>query len=109
MTDRLHQLLHFLEKSPEDSFSLYSVAFEYVQLGQISQGLEYFLRLRQLHPDYVGLYYHLGKTYERLDQTEEAIEAYQAGIEVARSQKAQRPLSELQRALQQVEDEALWE
>lgn len=109
MTDRLHQLLDFLKKSPKDGFSLYSVAFEYVQMGELPTGLEYFLRLRELHPDYLGLYYQLGKTYERLDQPEEAMAAYRAGMEVAKAQQAQRPLSELQRALQTLEDEALWD
>jgi tetratricopeptide (TPR) repeat protein len=109
MTDRLNQLLDFLEKSPSDPFSLYSVAYEYVQMGELTTGLEYFLRLRELHPAYLGLYYQLGKTFERLDQPEEAMEAYRVGMEVAKAQQASRPLSELQRALQTLEDEALWD
>jgi tetratricopeptide (TPR) repeat protein len=46
----------------------------------------------------VGTYYHLGKLYERLGRTDDAIDTYEQGIEVARAQKAQKDLSELQDA-----------
>jgi predicted RNA polymerase sigma factor len=46
----------------------------------------------------VGTYYHLGKLYERLGRTDDAVETYADGIEVARAQNEQKDLSELQDA-----------
>ncbi|PSQ64561.1 MAG: tetratricopeptide repeat-containing protein, partial [Bacteroidetes bacterium QH_2_64_74] len=45
-----------------------------------------------------GTYYHLGKLYERLDRTDDALDTYERGIEVAREQGAQKDLSELKDA-----------
>jgi hypothetical protein len=55
------------------------------------------------------LYYHLGKTLERLEDRAGAKEAFEAGIRVATEAGATRPLDELRRALQQWEEEDLWD
>ena len=105
MTERLNQLLKFLEQAPEDSFTRYSIAYEYLTAGDLSQALEYFQDLRQRDPDYVGLYYHLGKTYERMEAYETALEVYDAGLAVARAQGDRHAEGELMRARQQAQDE----
>ncbi|MEO0468626.1 MAG: tetratricopeptide repeat protein [Bacteroidota bacterium] len=98
---RLDRLFTFLQRAPEDAFTLYSIAYEYVQMAEWDEALNYFTKLKALHPDYVGLYYHLGKTYERLDQKETAISTYEEGLVVAQKQKDFHARSELQRALNQ--------
>ena len=109
MTDRLQQLLIFLEKFPDDSFTMYSIGYEYLQMGELEKAVTHFQKLRNREPDYVGLYYHLGKTLERLENRAGAKEAFEAGIQVAKEAGVTRPLEELQRALQQWEDEDLWD
>ena len=98
-SERLTQLFTFLEADPKDAFTLYSIAYEYLQQNELSKAVEYFEKLRAIHPDYVGTYYHLGATLEQQQKKEEAIEVYKKGIEVARMKKAFHPLSELQGAL----------
>ncbi|MEL6627740.1 MAG: tetratricopeptide repeat protein [Bacteroidota bacterium] len=105
MADRLIQLLKFLDEAPEDSFNLYSVAYEYLNRGEIDKAMEYFLTLRKLHPDYVGLYYHLGKTYERQEKYPEAQKAYEEGLIVSRKLKDRHAEGELLRAQTQLRDE----
>ena len=105
MSERLQQLFQFLEQVPNDSFTLYSIAYEYLNQGDVDQALEYFTRLRQVDPAYVGLYYHLGKAYERLEDFEEALKVYEAGLKVAQKQHDLHAFQELQRAKQQAMDE----
>ncbi len=105
MTDRLRQLFQFLNEAPEDAFTLYSIAYEYQQLGQLEEALTYYHKLRELHPDYVGLYYHVGKVYFLKEEFEAAQEAYEAGLTQARAKKDRHAESELQRAMTQLRDE----
>lgn len=97
--DRLDQLLQFYEEDPDDAFTRFALAQEYLNRGEVDEALTLFEELVDTDPDYVGTYYHLGKLYERLDRTEDAIETYERGVEVAREQRAQKDLSELQDAL----------
>lgn len=104
-SDRLQQLFQFLEQAPDDAFTLYSIAYEYLQQGKLEQAMDYFTRLRIADPDYVGLYYHLGKTYEQMDRYDRALEVYEDGIAVAKQQHDLHAYQELQRAKQQAMDE----
>lgn len=95
MSDRLKQLQSFLEASPEDSFILFAIAKEYEKLKDQEAALQQYLKLRELDPEYVGLYYHLGKLYEQQAAEAQAVEAYEAGMVVAKKQGDQHALSEL--------------
>jgi tetratricopeptide (TPR) repeat protein len=100
--DKLDTLLKFLEADPEDAFTLYSIAYEYNKRQEYEKAVTYFRQLRELHPDYVGLYYHLGKALEALQQTDEAEQAYRQGMSIARREGELHSLSELQSALNKV-------
>jgi len=104
-TKRIEQLMGFLQKAPEDAFTLYSLAYEYLKGGDVAQPRNWFSSLKTKHPDYVGLYYHLGKTYAMEEKWEEAIKIYDQGLEVATQQGDAHAAGELQRARQQVQDE----
>jgi len=95
---RLAKLLEFLESDPNDSFILYALATEYNSLNDTEKAFDYYLKLINEHPDYVGTYYHLGKLYEKEGQKEEAITIYQKGIAAARAKRDMHALSELQGA-----------
>lgn len=105
MSQRLQQLFQFLEQVPDDSFTLYSIAYEYLNQGDVDHAMEYFIRLRDVDPDYVGLYYHLGKTYERVEDFKAALEVYDEGLKIAQKQHDLHAFQELQRARQQALDE----
>ena len=103
--NKLEQLFRFLDMAPHDPFSLYSIAFEYHKRGKYAEALEYYTRLTNEHPNYVGTYYHLGKLWELLDDYEKAIQTFEKGISIAKNAKDHHSLGELQRALQQSRDE----
>ncbi len=99
---RLQHLLNFLQKSPHDSFTLYSIAYEYLLISDFTKALAYFEQLKQTDPNYAGTYYHLGKTLEALNRKEEAIAVYKEGIALTQKSRDYHALSELQTALHRV-------
>lgn len=96
--NRLQQLLQFLEQSPNEAFLLFAIAKEYEGSGDSSNALKYYLLLQQHHPDYVGLYYHLGKLYEQQEDFDNALATYTKGIEVAKAAGDRHALGELAEA-----------
>jgi len=97
---RLEQLFSFLQADPNDTFTLYSIAYEYMQLRDFPKAIEYFEQLRTVNPNYTGLYYHLGIVYEKVGQPEKGMEIFQKGIEIASEMKDQHALSELKNIYQ---------
>ncbi|MES2418788.1 MAG: tetratricopeptide repeat protein [Bacteroidota bacterium] len=97
---RLAKLLEFLVNDSNDPFVLYAIATEYNTLNDIKNAFEYYLKLVNKYPDYVGTYYHLGKLYEKEDQKEQAIAIYQKGMLVAKAKRDMHSFSELQGAYQ---------
>lgn len=98
MQNRLQQLMQFLENNPSDAFIIFAIAKEYEKNGDMDQALTYYLRLITQHPDYVGVYYHLGKLYEKANKTEMALETYSKGMEIANIQKDRHAFNELRNA-----------
>ncbi|MEL7533513.1 MAG: tetratricopeptide repeat protein [Bacteroidota bacterium] len=108
---RLQRLFDFLKKAPNDAFTLYSIAYEYQQMEDWAEAQKHFERLKSLHPDYIGLYYHLGAVLERQGQNEQAVDIYKAGIALAQQKRERHALSELQSALNTalgLDDEEDW-
>lgn len=101
--DRLTRLKAFYEEDPEDPFTRFALAQEHLKRGNTEEALSFFEELVDTDPGYVGTYYHLGKLYERLDRTDEALSTYEQGIEVAREQGETKALSELQDAKMKAE------
>jgi predicted Zn-dependent protease len=95
MANRLQTLLQFLEESPGDAFLQFALAKEYEGQQQDDDALAAYLRLRAQHPDYVGLYYHLGKLYERRQATQSAWDTYTEGMATATRLGDRHALSEL--------------
>ena len=92
---RLQQLFHFLENNPKDSFVIFAIAKEYEKMEDKDKALEYYLRLKNNEPDYIGLYYHLGKLYEQLGKIETAFFTYKEGMEIAKKAGDQHAYNEL--------------
>lgn len=84
-SNRLNQLLDFLAASPNDSFILFAIAKEYEKYNKQDEAFEYYLKLKQADANYVGLYYHLGKLYEKTAQYQKALDTYNAGLQVAKT------------------------
>ncbi len=104
MTTRLQYLHQLLASSPKDTFVLFALAKEYEGAGDEIQSLAFYLRLKEVDSNYVGLYYHLGKLYERQHDFQNAILTYKQGIDISRSVNDRHAMSELQGALLNLED-----
>jgi len=105
MSSRLEQLQDFLSNSPGDSFILFAIAKEHEKLGNIDSALAHYLQIETNDPDYVGLYYHLGKLYEIQNDFSTAILTYKKGMAVAKKINDQHALSELAGAKLNLEDD----
>ena len=97
--DRLALLLEFYEQDPDDAFTRFAIANEYLKRDEPRQALAFYEKLVADQPDYTGTYYHLGKLYERLGRRDDAVTIYQKGVDAARRQRNLKDLSELQDAL----------
>ena len=95
---RLSKLLQFMEQDPNDPFILYALATEYNNLNNTAEAFQFYLKLISEHPSYLGTYYHLGKLYEKQNETDQAISIYQQGMEVANNKRDMHALSELRAA-----------
>lgn len=101
--DRLSTLLQYHEEDAADSFIRFALASEYVKTGDDPQARQWFEALLEHDPDYVGTYFHLGKLYERMDETALALDTYRDGIAASARMADFHARSELQSALLEAE------
>ena len=99
--ERIDRLMEFLKANPNDTFVLFALALEYINQGNDEMGLRFFMDILKKDPEYTGVYYHLGKLYERLDQKKQAKETYEEGLRRTTG-KEERSYRELQEALNQL-------
>lgn len=103
MPDRLTTLKSMLKASPTDEFLHFAIAKEYEKLDDLTLAEEYFLKLKELNIEYIGLYYHLAKLYEKQEKTELAIATYNDGITIGKKLNEFHALSELMNAKNNLE------
>ncbi len=105
-SSRLRTLAKNIKQDPEDSFSKFALALEFIKLDKYEKARILFESIRNNDPKYVGVYYHLGKTYELLGMNRQAVITYKEGIEIALANNAkERTVSELEEALSELEME----
>ncbi len=102
-SNRVQQLREFLKQDPDDEFTNFALALEYLKTDQLQEALELFLKLKNHNPEYVGVYYHLGKLYEKLNRFDDAVQTYQNGIGIATRLREHHTSNELQQALQELQ------
>lgn len=99
MSTRISTLAKAVREHPKDPFYKFTLALEMLKIEEISKAKVLFEAIQKSSPQYVGVYYHLGKLYERIDENKKAMLTYNEGIEVALSQKDYHTKSELSAAL----------
>lgn len=104
MSKRLPLLQQILDANPNDSFALFAIAKEYEGMNDLQQALQFYQRLLGSNPAYVGLYYHLGKLYEKLVQPATALQTYRDGMAVARQAGDMHAFGELNAARLELDD-----
>lgn len=102
---KIKQLARQIKKDPDDSFSKFALALEFRKQGKLKNARILFEDILKNDPDYIGVYYHLGKLYEMYDRLQDAKKMYEQGIPRADRLKKSRTKSELQEALLNLEIE----
>ncbi|HEY0744355.1 MAG TPA: tetratricopeptide repeat protein [Chryseosolibacter sp.] len=97
MSTRLDILLKFYDDDPNDPFNIYALAIEY-QKSDLPKARQYFEKLLNEYPHYIPTYYHAAKLYQETGDTDRAINTYEKGIEVAKSQNDTKAARELKSA-----------
>jgi tetratricopeptide (TPR) repeat protein len=105
MTNRISILQQFLSEDPNDVFSKYALALEFIKSGEIQKALALMKNLLESHPEYLPVYYQLGKLFELLQRKGEALEIYQKGIVLAKEKGNLHTANELQGAIVALDDE----
>ncbi|HUH72933.1 MAG TPA: hypothetical protein VLZ75_00875 [Chitinophagales bacterium] len=98
MNKRLEQLKAIASERPNDAFTLFALAKEYQKSDDFKQSLLYYRKIIEIQPDYVGVYYHLGKLLELEHQEHEALKIYEQGIQIAQKIQDLHSLAELKNA-----------
>ncbi|MEX0648078.1 MAG: hypothetical protein WEA56_07270 [Balneolaceae bacterium] len=101
----IKQLAKHLKENPDDSFTKFALALELLKQNEVTKSRVLFESILKNDPDYLGVYYHLGKLYEHTGYPDHAKELYSAGINVASKQDNQRTKRELQEALDVINTE----
>lgn len=103
--NKLRKLALLIKENPNDSFSKFALALEFIKIGNNNKALALFENIEENDPEYVGVYYHLGKLYAEIGENINAIETYKKGIEVSTNQQDSHSKAELQSALFELEME----
>ena len=103
--ERIKALTELLAKNPDDSFSRYALALEYVGLGETDRAIAALKDLIQRDPKYVAAYHQLGRIYCKANNTAEAKKIYRQGIELAAETNDLHEKMEMEEELEEIEDE----
>ena len=98
--NRIEILKGFLRDTPNDSFSRYALALEYVKLGQSDDAVREFETVKKNDPEYVATYFQLGQLYQKMVQKHEAEKTFRTGITVAAKIGDEHTRTELEAALE---------
>lgn len=107
--EKIKRLARYVKENPDDSFSKFALALELKKNNQVEKALTLFEFIYRHDPDYLGIYYHLGKLYQSLNRYKDANKCFREGIERSGIQNEQRTLSELQDALKLLNEEIKYE
>jgi tetratricopeptide (TPR) repeat protein len=89
-----------VEQQPDNAFSRYGLAMEYVKAGDLEDAAAEFEKLLTRNPEYAAGYFHGGQNLEKLGRLDEARALYRKGIEVTAASGDSHTQSELSAALQ---------
>jgi uncharacterized protein HemY len=102
---RIDSLLQMLQQEPEDEFLNYALGLEYAKEAQSYNLSEaQFKKVINNNHQYIAGYYQLGQLYELMNQKNLALEQYYLGLEVAKIQKNNKAVNEINEAIFLLED-----
>ena len=101
---RIEKLLEYMKTSGKDSFLQHALALEYIKVDKDEEARQLFNEILLREPTYIGSYYHLAKLLERAGDFDRAIRVYKRGMEEAKKAGDNHTYSELQAALEDIEE-----
>ena len=103
--ERIKAFTELLAKNPDDSFSRYALALEYVSLGETEDAITELQGLIQRDPKYLAAYHQLGRLYCKVNNTAKAKKIFGRGIELAIETSDIHAKTEMEEELDEIEDE----
>lgn len=100
---RVDMLLELLEGDPRDVFLNYALGIEYASVNNSGDAESQFRKVLEIDPEYLPVYYQLGKLMERLGRNPAALTHYKCGLEKARLSK-DKSAGEFEEAIFMLED-----
>lgn len=101
---RVDMILSMLEKEPDDLFLNYSLGLEHVAHKSFDLAEASFKKTLSIQPDYVPVFYQLGKLFELQGKNEEALNHFRSGLTHAQQQKNKKAVNEFGEAIFMLED-----
>lgn len=102
MEERVGMFKQVLEIDPKDQVANFGLGSIYLETGRYEEGLEPLKTVIEAHQDYSAAYLLLGKTWEKLENKEEAIATYKKGIAAASKKGDLMPLKDMQNRMNQL-------
>ncbi|MZH45581.1 MAG: tetratricopeptide repeat protein, partial [Nitrospinae bacterium] len=102
MEERVGMFKQVLEIDPKDQVANFGLGSIYLETGRYEEGLAPLKTVIEAYEDYSAAYLLLGKTWEKLENKEEAIKTYKEGIAVASKKGDLMPLKEMQSRMNQL-------
>lgn len=102
---KISRLAKNVQRDPSDTFSKFALALELLKEDRVEKAQLLFEAILKQDPDYLGVYYHLGKLYQSREMYNYAEEMFTKGIQVAKKKNESRTKSELSEALLQLQFE----
>src|SRR5690606_16653220 len=103
--DRLKLIEDMLDKNPDDAFLNYAAVLEYKKLEQDQKAKSLLEKINVKSPEYLAVYYQLGKLYESENSIDKAIAVYKKGLEIAKNQDDLKTFGELSEALLMIDED----
>jgi tetratricopeptide (TPR) repeat protein len=80
---RLDELNEFLRQDPDDPFTHYAIALEYVSMKKFPEAIAKFDEVIELDANYVAAYHQKGLLLAGLNRKDEALRTLEKGIQIA--------------------------
>lgn len=102
---KISKLAGYLKKNPKDSFSKFALALELLKQNDVNKAKLLFESILEQDPEYLGVYYHLGKLYGQIGLLKQSRDLFLEGIVLAKKQQNHRTETELTDALELIKIE----
>jgi tetratricopeptide (TPR) repeat protein len=102
VNSKIEELKELIIEDPLDPFLHYVLALEYEKANEEALAVATLIELMNIRPDYLALYYQLGRILQVEGRSEEAIAVLKKGLDLAQSLKNRHTFSEISSLLSEI-------